>query len=279
MKVLMTGRGTSGSWQIRGVQLARAMGATAEPHARNVQGLDLAVLVKRPTDDLLQRLHGAKVPLIWDVVDAWPQPAGNAWNRTRCMEWLAGQVKAMRPAGIVAATRAMAQDCEGFGVPVLTLPHHARPGLKQNPIREDVKIVGYEGGEQYIGSWRPLVEAECLRRGWRFLVNPDELAEVDIVLALRDATGYAPRAWKSGVKAMNAKGSGTPCILNRESGYIEAATGGEYWADSIADLREAFDSLAGQEERRRAAIKLRAGTLTVEAAASIYKTWLETEFC
>lgn len=276
MRILMTGRGTSGSWQIRAVQLGQAIGATVMPNALDVAPYDLAVLVKRPTAELLQRLHRAGVPILWDVVDAWPQPVGNGWGHEQCLKWLAGQVEVIRPTGIVAATKAMALDCERFDVPVLALPHHARPGLRQNPIRQHVKIVGYEGGENYIGSWRPLVEAECLRRGWRFVVNPEELAEVDIVLALRDAIGYAPRAWKSGVKAMNAKGSGTPCILNREAGYLESSTGGEEWADAVDELRTAFDNFTSQENRRIAAAKLSAGTLTLEAAASLYKEWLRS---
>lgn len=143
----------------------------------------------------------------------------------------------------------MAEDCEGFGIPVLWLPHHHRPGIARNPIREEIRKVGYEGSPQYINQWRPHIEAECQRIGAEFVVNPPRLADVDVVLALRDAKGYAPRFWKSNVKLANAHGSGTPFIGCRESGYIETASGAEYWADNPVELRVAMDWLKSQSAR------------------------------
>ena len=93
MKLLFTGRGTSGSWQIRGLQLAKAMGATALPQARDIGPYDMAVIVKRAEPDLVARIHAAGVPLIWDVVDAYPQPIGNTWDRPKCIAWLRQQVR------------------------------------------------------------------------------------------------------------------------------------------------------------------------------------------
>jgi hypothetical protein len=277
VNLLLTGRGTSGSWQIRGVQLGQVLNATVVPNAVNVAAYDLAILVKRPTPDLLERLHAAKVRIIWDVVDAWPQPAGNDWGRERCLKWLADQVAEIRPAGIVAATKAMATDCERFGVPVLALAHHARPGLRMNPIRP-IKVVGYEGGEQYIARWRPVIEAECARRGWQFVMQPAELADVDIVLALRDSSGYAPRNWKSNVKLANAQGSGTPVICSREAGYLETQSGAERWADSPEELAEAFDFLAPTAHRFSASRRLKQFAPGLDAIATTYLTWLRSNF-
>lgn len=277
MHVLITGKGTSGSWRIRGEQLGGVLGAAVVPNAVEVAPYDLAVLVKRPTSVLLQRLHRADVPVIWDVVDAWPQPAGNVWDLARCMEWLADQVKAIRPAGIVAATRAMAQDCEGFGVPVLALPHHARPGLRQNPIRP-LKVLGYEGGQQYLGRWLPIIQRQCAARGLQFVINPAEVADVDILLALRDCDGYAPRAWKSNVKLANAQGSGTPVICNREAGYLETASGAEQWADDEAELATALDALTPTDARRAAAQVLRAAAPEIDGIAATYLAWLRLRF-
>lgn len=277
MKVLITGRGTSGSWQIRGVQLGQVLNAAVVPNAVDVAAYDLAVLVKRPTPDLLDRLHAVKVRIIWDVVDAWPQPAGNDWGREQCLKWLADQVAEIRPAGIVAATQAMATDCERFGVPVLALPHHARPGLRMNPIRP-IKVVGYEGGEQYIARWRPVIEAECTRRGWQFVTQPAELADIDIVLALRDSSGYAPRNWKSGVKLANAEGSGTPVVCGREAGYLETASGAERWADTPEELAAAFDSLDPTEERLAASRRLKDAAPSIDSIATTYLSWLRSNF-
>ncbi len=270
MNILVTGRGTSGSFQIRGYQLGKAIGAIVEPNTNRTNGYDVAILIKRARSELLSRL-GSK-PLVWDIVDAWPQPEGNNWNRDRCLAWLHEQVATIRPAGIVAATKKMAADCAGLGVPVLALPHHARPGQAVNPIREKVETVGYQGGD-YLGTWRGILETECTRRGWRFVVNPESLASVDIVVALREARGYAALNWKSGVKLANAQGSGTPIVCNRAAGYLEHGDGA-LWADDPAELGKAFDYLTSHNRRQQAAGALLSSIITLEEVAKTYMAWL-----
>jgi len=271
MQILVTGSGSSGSWQIRGLQLGAAIGATVQENARDIAAHDVAVVVKRPPPDLVQRIRRAGVPLVWDVVDSWPQPAGNDWSRAECMVWLESQLQALQPLAVVAATEAMAQDVRSLGYRAKCVPHHARPNIERNPIRDHVKVVGYEGGVQYVARWKQVIDAECARRGWRFQLNPPSLACLDIVLALRDATGYAPRAWKSGVKVANAQGSGTPVICCREAGYLEQATGRELWADSAAELSAAFDALTPHAAREAAADMV--GPRLVDVARD-YKAWL-----
>lgn len=276
MKVLVTDSGRSGSWRIRGEQLGAAIGATVESLAERVKGYDVAVVVKRPPADLVARLHRCGIPLVWDVVDAWPQPDGNDWTESACRSWLAERVAILKPAAIVAATQAMAADCSGFGVPVLALVHHGRPGQPVNLIRETVRHVGYEGGEQYLGHWRHRLEQACARRGWQFHVKPDRLADLDIVVALRDQQGYAPRHWKSNVKLANAQATGTPFIGCREAGYVETMSGAECWADTPGELDMELDVLAEYPTRVAAAITMRAAAPTLEGVAADYRQWLET---
>lgn len=271
----MTGRGTSGSWRIRGEQLGAAIGATVEPNATNVEGYDAVIVVKRANPATIQAIHTAGVPLVHDVVDAWPQPHGNQWDASECLGWLRSQVANLKPAAIVAATRAMANDCAEFKVPVLALPHHARPGQRLNPIRP-MTTVGYEGGVAYLGAWRQRLEAECDRRGWHFAVNPPHLDELDIVVALREATGYAPRHWKSNVKLANAQGSGTPIICNREAGYRETLSGAEEWADTLDELRGALNVLQSSAVRQERAAVLHAAAPSIDRIATEYLLWLRT---
>lgn len=278
MKLLVTGRGgATGSWQKRGEELGRAIGATVEPNANSVKGYDLAVVVKRPRADLLKRLRTRGVPVVWDVVDAWPQPEGNLWNREQCMAWLRTKVETVRPIAIVAATKAMAKDCEEFGVSVFHLPHHARPGINRNPVRDRVAVLGYDGWEQYLGRWKTVLERECEQRRWRFVVNPRHLADLDVVVALREQAGYAVRFWKSNVKLANAQGSGTPCILNREQGYLETSCGAECWADTDDELRNGLDMLGASYDLRRAlSEQLLMVAPSLPAVAEGYKAWLTT---
>ncbi len=276
MNVLFTGRGTSGSWLIRGEQLGRAVGATVLPRAVDIGPFDLAVVVKRPPPDLLRRIHEADVPLVWDIVDAWPQPLGNEWEAAKCLQWLEEQVRWIRPAAIVAATQMQAFDCRAFKVPVLMLPHHARPGLQRNPIRPRMQVVGYEGGLQYIGRWGRVMSDICARRGLTWLPEPDSLAELDVVLAVRDQSGYAPRHWKSNVKMANAQGSGTPLICCREYGHMGPGSDAVLYADTPEEMEMALDLLTPYAARQERAQALFDSQPRLEDVAKTYREWLWT---
>ncbi len=279
MKVLITGRGTSGSFQIRAVQLGKAIGATVIPNASDIdiRAHDLVVLVKRPAPGLVERIRRAGKPLVWDVVDAWPQPEGNRWTHKQCMAWLDGQIKALNPAAIVCATDEMRADCGLLTMrPRIWLPHHGRPGMAVNPIRERVQTVAYEGGVAYLSGWLKTIEGECACRGWRFQVAPKRLSDVDIVLALRTDAGYAPRNWKSNVKLANAQATGTPIIACREAGYLETDNGGVRWADTPAELAQAFDALTPRIARAQAAVQLLRDEpfVRLDRIAKEYAGWL-----
>lgn len=274
-EILFTGRGSSGSWAIRGEQLGGALRGNVCPAAEVIPPCDIAVLVKRPSGGLVARLHASGVPVVWDIVDAWPQPLGNDWDRETCMAWLRQSVETIRPAALVAATEQMARDCEEFGLPVIALRHHARPRQEINPIRERVRRVGYEGEPNYLGPWRHRMERACQARGWDFVVNPPKLADLDIVVALRHAVGYAAREWKSGVKLANAQGSGTPCILNRAAGYTETASGGERWADTVDEMNEALDGLTSHRARVAAACTLNRAAPRLQTVSDQYGAWLQ----
>lgn len=275
MNILFSGSGRSGSWQIRGEQLGRCVGADVVVNARDVAAYDLAVLVKRPSQELVERVHKAEIPLIYDVVDAWPQPSGNSWGKEDSMIWLENQIKKINPTAIVAATNSMKNDLVHFGVPVLHVPHHARPGLPINKINEQIKTVGYEGSETHLGAWRDIVEEECVNRGWQFVINPECISSVDIIVALRDTTGYPARYWKSNVKLANAQASGTPFVGCRESGYMECSIPGiEKWADDQKELKIAFDILTSQTERKRVSEWMLSVAPRLQPIAAYYREWL-----
>lgn len=272
----MTGRGTSGSWQVRGLQLGHAIGATVIPQALDVAAFDMVVLVKRAPPGLVERVRRAGVPLVLDVLDSWPQPTGNTWDRAACMQWLRQKVSAIRPAALVAATQAMASDCAEFGLPVLALPHHSWEGQGTCVIGREVRRVGYQGGAGYLGNWRDFMRSECARRGWEWTESMPTVAALDIVVALREAQGYAARNWKSNVKLANAQGAGTPFIGNREAGYLETdTTEVALWADNMDEMRQAFDALEPFEVRRSISAKLLVATPTIERIAATYRQWLE----
>lgn len=275
MKILVTGRGTSGSWQIRGGQLGAALGATVIPQALDVGGYDVAIIVKRPSPGLIDRLHRARVPVVWDVVDAWPQPHGNDWTRDQAMQWLRESIRAIGPAAIVASTQKMAADCESIGAQAACIPHHARPAQRRNRIQERVHVVGYQGGAGYIRQWGPIVEAECVRRGWQFEPDLMQLADADIALALRDYDGYPARAWKSNIKLANAQATGTPIICSPEAGYIEMDRGGVVYAKDRLSLSDALDALTTYRARQDVSDALVGTEPTLDIVTRKYLAWLK----
>lgn len=281
-RILTLGYGsTAGAWKIRGQELGGAIGACVMNGGLNgvaKNQFDLAIVVKKGKPDYLTKLHLAHIPIVWDIVDGWPQPMGNWWPRDACLQWLKTQIKAMRPAALVVGTSTMAKDCAKFNLPTLILPHHARPDSQRTPIRPEIKVVGYEGKKQYLGRWEEVLQVECATRGWTFVVNPESLNALDVVVAFREQNGYAAKNYKSQIKLANAQGTGTPCVLNRERAYLETACGVELWADTSVELTEAFDRLAALKEKKRVSLS----DIMYEAAprlpqlAQVYRNWLET---
>lgn len=276
MKILVTGAGgKAGSWAMRGEQLGLALGATVQPHATAMGDHDVAVIVKRTPPAVIQVLKGGR--WAWDIVDAYPQPESYRWSRDQAINWVRQRIADLGPAGIIWPTQRMREDCD-TGLPGIVLPHHHRIGIKENPIREQVQVVGYEGAGPYLGIWRAALRAECQRRQWRFVENPPRLSDLDIVIAVRDGGGYVSQHWKSGVKLANAHASGTPFIGNPECGYLETAAGGEQWVKSPSDIAVAFDGLESSTARRATSNIFKSAAYSVDAAAEKLERFL-IEIC
>lgn len=269
MKLLFTGRGgAAGSWAVRGEQLGLACGGKVKPLATStdIRAADLTVVVKRTPDVLITQLRGR--PWVYDIVDAFPQPESARWTQEESIGWVTRHIAKLNPTAVVWPNQRMREDCDD-GRPGMVLKHHHRPGIKRNPIRTKVQRIGYEGAAQYLDGWMPSIRRECDRRGWEFVVNPQHLADLDIVLALRGGQwdGYAARNWKSNVKLANAHGSGTPFVGQRECGYMETASGAEYWADEPKDLATCFDFLEPVSARELIADRFVQRAYTLEQAA------------
>lgn len=277
MKLLFTGKGGAGSWTVRGEQLGAAIGAAVKPMAtvRDVRDADLVVVVKRTPPELLAAIRAARRRWVLDVVDFYPQPLAASWSRSEAIGWVRAKIRELQPDAVIWPNARMAQDCD-VDLPSMVLYHHHRPGIAENPIREKVQVIGYEGAPAYLAQWRPVLEQECARRGWKFVVNPQKLADLDIVVAFRGGEwdGYAPSMWKSNVKLANAQGSGTPFVGEYEEGYFETRSGGEYFTNDHAGVVEAFDYLACSKERGRAAEKMRMKAYPVQRAAEDLREFL-----
>lgn len=273
--VLITGKGTSGSWQIRGVQLGHAIGARVIPNApdSDIRWADVVVVVKRTAGDLITRIKAAGKPWVYDIVDAYPQPAAGAWNEAKARHWLDTLLAGLQPDAVIWPTLHM-KNCARY-MRGTVIDHHHRPGIARNPIRTKIETVGYEGGD-YLGEWRPALERACKAIGARFVVNPQHLADLDIVVALRgrDHHGWVQEYWKSNVKLANAQGSGTPIIAQIDDGYIEGDSGCVAWVESPHELKRVFDMLETRSMRQEMSTRLFAQARSVEDIGKQYMEFL-----
>src|SRR5688572_31220626 len=115
MKVLFTGRGTSGSWKIRGEQIGAAMGATVKPMAtlEDCRAADVIVAVKRIPAQLLENIRASGRPWVYDIVDAFPQPLCSTWSRSQCIDWLNEVIGTLKPTAVIWPTARMQDDFGG----------------------------------------------------------------------------------------------------------------------------------------------------------------------
>lgn len=278
MRVLITGKGGSGSWAIRGVQIGTAIGAHVEPMASSLQiaAASVVIGVKRIPDSLLKAIHASGTPLIWDVVDSYPQPECSEWTREQSIAWLHAELDRLKPSAVIWPNAAMADDAGWNGLQEV-IYHHHRPGIEVNPIREQIRTIAYEGSPRYLEGWERAIAEECDRLGAAWLVNPDSLAAADVVLALRGPrwNGYPQKAWKSNVKLANAHASGTPFIGMREQGYVETQCLAERWVQEPMDLRAALDSLESQPERQQVSARFLRSSLNIDHVARQYLNFLD----
>jgi hypothetical protein len=268
MRIVITGNGKSGSWKVRGEQLGRAIGADVIPNAmaKDLEGYDVCICVKRPTSAALNFGNS-----VFDVVDCWPQPM----QRGNYFEYVKEKMRGFKYT--IAATQKMEDDV----LASWSLRHHYRPSIEENQIRKDVRVIGYEGAPHYITEWLPFILRECKSRGWKFDINPANIASCDAMIGVRGGQwrNYASDHWKSGVKFSNAIGSLTPFIALPECGYLEYGVRFER-VDLFTDLAKSFDRIADHDYRLSLAneYKNKKTHYSIEAVAAEYLEWLKTRF-
>jgi len=272
MKILIVGAG-KGSWVMRGQQLGAALGArvTSSPTDQDLDWCDLVVLVKKHAVTHATRCHKHGKPIVWDALDFWSQPAQNSYNEAAAVNALLAQLRFIKPTLTIGATQAMTRAIEQQGFTSAYLPHHSWQGLMPSPSREHVATVGYEGNAAYLGRWHGWLTEACQKRGWSFVVNPSTLAEVDIVVALRDGLwdGWMCREWKSGVKVVNAMAADRPLISQDCAAVRELNPDGSVITCKYG-LNEALDVWAPNDKRCATLPR----PLPVDAVAGQYQTIL-----
>lgn len=237
----------AGSFQVRGKQLGWALGArvTSDPTPDDWQWADVIVLIKRAIYQFgVEAVRSGKT-ILWDALDFWEQPEENQHALTDLCYRASKHALKIR-AFVMGATREMAEALGGS-----YLPHHSRPGVLQTPPRKAFNVVAYEGTKKYLGRWHNALETTCARLGLEFRVNPESLAECDLLVAFRDGKwdGEVCRRWKSGVKYVNAIAAGRPILTQPHAAFSEIQPEGRLLNDP-SELEAAIEAYRPYEVRK-----------------------------
>jgi hypothetical protein len=279
MKILILGGG-AGSWEIRGRQLGAALGArvlATPPTMRDWVWADVVVLVKRALPLYAAQAREAGIPVVWDALDFWRQPSENGLDDLGAQLAHGRFVGQYPPVTTIGATARQAQDLGG-----VYLPHHARPSLRARPVRKAIAVVAYEGQPAYLGAWAGILTRACAARGWQFVINPPNLADADLLVALRDGPwdGWMCRHWKSGVKLVNAIAAERPILTQPSAAWQEIAPPGSIVA-TAEDLARAFAAWESHDARLAAAetCALLAPIYQIDVLATRYRRILAEATC
>ena len=266
MKLLITGSSRADSWEIRGKQLGNAICAKVirDASEKEIKAADIVIVVKKPSPDLLSRLHLAKV-LVWDTVDPWPQK-GATLSKDAYIKHVQDLRAMIKPDYVICATELMREDIDGDFV----LYHHHRIDIPKATIKPDIRTMVYDGNVKFLGIWADILDRQCRKRGWEFVCS-DEIWKHDICVAFRGRPydTYATRCWKSNVKLANAQGAGVPFVGLPEMGYLETDSGGIMIADNEMILSECLDCMT-YEYRKMANNSLLASAYSVDDCAKDY---------
>jgi hypothetical protein len=282
MNLLIIGSGDERtSFAIRGRQIGNALGArvTSTPTPQDFAWAEAILLVKRYGASFASQARVTGVPVLWDALDFWAQPADNGVTETQARALLSAQIAKVQPTILIAATEAMAEDAKAAGVDAVCLPHHTWRGLDPMASRTEMGVVAYQGNPLYLGRWAMALQRACQSRGWRFVINPEQLWQADLIVALRDGPwdGWICRQWKSGVKLGNAIAVGRPVLTQATAAQRELDPPGSVLQE-LADLPAALDLWSDPTRRQNAydACRARAKSLRLPAITDRYRAVLST---
>ena len=260
VSVCFTSRSSAGAWQIRGQQISSARAnwvAINNPTEDDIRRTDLVCIVKKPTRSTVEFARRFGKPIVFDIVDSWAQPGDGLRCRTLsdARNLFAAAWGELAADAYIFPTRQMQVDL-GDLVPFgATIYHHFRPNISLNPVRDTVRLVGYEGAD-YLGEWRERIEAACADRGLRFVMNPDDYQQLDLVFFARGGAhgGFLSHRYKSNVKLANAMGSGTPALAHYSEISIHETDSGDvmFFTDAKGSLERQLDRLIRDHSRRLA---------------------------
>lgn len=237
MRVLFCGGSSkSGSWAMRGIQIASTHDdwiAVAEPTVYDIADADIVVVVKRINGDLIKKIKEAGKPLVYDMLDFWVQKHGVKIpdNLPDAIMLAKNQIAKIQPDAIIAANECMANDLRSCAPTVQHIYHHYR--LDAAPVKGG-DVIYYDGSIKHAEGWlKKLQKIAKVKIG---VPQDDALA----LFSARDGQAWLPNRWKSNVKAANAIGYGLPLITHPDNGAMETEVEGFFFSNE-SELHDAVN--------------------------------------
>lgn len=284
VRALFTSRSSAGAWQVRGEQIAALRAnwrAVNQPSDDDIAACDLLCVVKKPDPHVIARARRLGKAVVFDIVDSWAQPDDGL--RCKGLEDARALFRPLWSAiaadGYVFPTRRMAQDLGPLVRQGVTIYHHHWPQLAPNPVRAQVRTVGYEGAD-YLGPWQGRIELACAGRGLRFVANPRDYNELDIVILVRGGEhgNFLSRRYKSNVKLANAYGAGMPALAHVDEMSAHDTDCGDvlFFTDRPGSFERQLDRLCASHALRQSIhrrLRAQAARYRVDRAAASFEAF------
>lgn len=210
MSVLFVGRAGLGGVQMRGVDIAKRLGAEFRDWSNLPDhAFDAIIVVKYFDAEQIKKAHKLCHRLILDPLDSWSHCKdwtpdtffSQLWSTSRCDEMIAASPSA-----------AKFMPCKSH-----VIPHHADPRIGDwyNPSGPVV----YAGGKRFLGKQSEAIREACKSLGREFIVQQDRdcwqaLKGASLTLSVRcdGEETMLNQHCKPAVKVANAAAAGMPIL-------------------------------------------------------------------
>jgi hypothetical protein len=215
---------SSGAWQVRGLQISQSRSywtAINRPDKEDIEKFDIFCFIKKPNLKILDLVKSKNKIAVLDVVDSWAQPGDdlNIFNKDDAADLFRKKWKNLDFDGYIFPTKKMYEDIAPYGSFSTYIYHHYWPKLytERNPPRRKVFKIGYQGNEDFMGTFINQINKLCLKYDIKFIVNPDNYCDLDVIILFRDGNrnSFLSTNYKSNIKVTNAYGAGIPMLVNK----------------------------------------------------------------
>lgn len=243
MTLTFIGRKGLGGVQMRGMQVARVLGATFHDWKSVPDNqFDTVVLVKYWDQEQIPSLRRACRNLILDPLDCWTQTRPD-YRPADFWRWCQQQTQCD---SMIATSPAMAESMADAGIQATVIPHHADPTIAPDWYERTGPVV-YAGGSRFLGDAFKSIKDACNALGRGFIAREgrdcqNALQGASLTISVRLGDERTPlNVWcKPAVKVANAAAAGIPILCTDDPAITSLCEVPIVTGDWKADIAKAL---------------------------------------